>query len=232
MTTNRIREYQISGKTTDGLEFRAKLVQLTRYVAVLEIYSPDLVLRASQTLADFNIKLEDVPVYSGRGVIASVINVGSMLVCEVKLADEGFQQGIVSIEGSSGIAAGEFKEFLDQWQKVYRIATEYKIVVGDMFSFLDDLRYWMNQVELGLGKKGLGALERQGADIVDGVARKVIPIIDDFFARFEDVVESLPVEARALHGATCDGSCIPWCSVPLSRTGLSPSRSVTLATMR
>jgi len=198
---NRIGEYQVSGKNADGSLIQAKLVRVTRYVAVVEIYDPDLVLRASQTLTELKIDVDGTPVYSGRGIVASVINVDSMLLCEIKLADEGFQEGVTKLEYNRGITAGGLEKFLAQWAKGYRIATAYKVVVGDMFSFFSDLRYWMNQVELGLGKMGLGALEREGANIVDASARKILPIIDGLFARFEEVVESLPVEARALHGS-------------------------------
>ncbi len=197
---NHTREYLVSWQNLEGMVIKAKLAQITRYVAVVEIYSPDLVFRVSQTLADLKIGTEALPLYSGRGIIASVIHVGSMLVCEIKLVDEGFQRGILLHEDVNGVVAGGFEQFLDQWQQVYRIATGYKIVVGDMFSFLDDLRYWLTQVELGFGKKGLGDLERQEADIVERVARKVIPIIDEFFAQFEAVVEGLPLESRAFHG--------------------------------
>src|SRR5262245_23375036 len=73
MTKNLISQYHVSGKNTDGSEIHAKLVQVTRYVAVIEIYNPDLVLRASQTLTDLKISVDDIPLYSGRGVVASVI---------------------------------------------------------------------------------------------------------------------------------------------------------------
>jgi len=198
---NRMREYQVSGKNSDDSEIRAKLVHLTRYHAVMEIHDLDLVLRVSQVISDFKISFDAATIYLGRGVVGSIINAGNHFVCDVRLADEGFQLGVSMLEEGGGIAASEFREFLDHWQRNYRIATEYKIVVGDMFSFLDDLRYWMNQIELGLGKKGVAALENQGAGLVKDVARKVIPIIDDFFARFEEVAESLPLEAQPLHGS-------------------------------
>ena len=134
--------------TNQGVEIRALLMRLTRYQAVLEIYNPGLVLRSSEVLQDFKIIIQDRTIYSGRAVVTNLVNTGSVLVCEVKLDEAGFIiASFVPLEADALLRDG-FNQFLGQWQKVYKVLPEFKVVVADMQTFLADMRLWLDQVEL------------------------------------------------------------------------------------
>ena len=133
---------------SQGLELRGSLLRLTRYLAVFEVYNPLVVLRLSEVLGDFKIIINDRAIYSGRAVVGGLINAGTVVVCEVKLDEEGFCIASFSpANGEPHLRAG-FGDFLEQWQSVYRVLPEFKVVVADMQTFLMDLRLWLDQVEL------------------------------------------------------------------------------------
>src|SRR5512135_2493922 len=63
-TDSEISESLVTCQTGQGVEVRASLQHLTRYLAVFEIYNPDLGLRTSEVLGDFRIVLNGRVVYS------------------------------------------------------------------------------------------------------------------------------------------------------------------------
>ena len=40
------------------------------------------------------------------------------------------------------------QKFLSEWQKLYKLSPEFKVVIADMQTFLHDLRLWLDQVEM------------------------------------------------------------------------------------
>src|SRR5258708_14867248 len=95
-----------------------------------------LVLRTSEVLSDFKIMIGDRPVYSGRAVTSSLINVGAVLICEVTLEDSWVDPAaLLSAHRESPIGAG-FDEFFLQWQKVYTVRPGFKVFVAPLTTFL------------------------------------------------------------------------------------------------
>ncbi len=199
MTTSRVREYQVIGRSHEGSNFQAKLTHLTRYHAVLEIYDPGLVLCVSQAIPDFTISMEDVIIYSGRAVVGSLINTKSLLVCEVKLADEGFIIGMPAPAGGAVVTSSEFREFLNQWQRVYRVHPEFKLVITDMQSFLLDLSRWLDHVELEASSSAKGGSDRVDLGRIRGLCEEIVPAFDALHERLEEISGQIEPELRPLH---------------------------------
>src|SRR5207247_1923264 len=122
-----LKDSVVMGHTSQGVEIRASLLRLARYLAVFEIYNSALILRASEVLSDFRIVIGERSVYSGRAVVSSLINAGTVLICEVTLEDAWLEtDSFLTCQKKGG--AG-FNEFLQQWQKVYKVSPEFKVVV-------------------------------------------------------------------------------------------------------
>src|SRR6266496_5946205 len=146
-----LRDSLVAGLTSYGGEFRGTLVRLTRHQAVFEIYSPQCTLCVSEALSEFRIVLRDRPLYSGRAVVGSLVNTGVIVVCQVSLEEQSW----IDVEVAADTAGKEklrhdFKDFLTDWQKLYLVSREYKVVIADLHSFLNDLRLWIDQVELNI----------------------------------------------------------------------------------
>lgn len=197
--TNRIREYVASGKTQDGAEFKATVLRLTRYVAVLEIYDPQIVMRVSQVLPEFAIDLEDLSIYVGRATVASVINSGAALVCELKLAEGGLAMGLPAAAQAGGLTSLNFQVFLQEWQKVYRVLPDFKVVVADMQVFLRDFGRWMDQLELEFNTTSQAPPQAARQDQIRVISQQMAAAFDALHERFEEISDRIEPDARPAH---------------------------------
>lgn len=184
-------------QTSQGAEIRAKLVRLTRYAAVFEIYNPALVLRTSEVLESFKIIAHDRAIYSGRAVVRSLVNAGLTLVCEAKLNESSFSaQSVSSLAG--GMREG-FGEFLGHWQTVYKVMPEFKVVLADMQTFLSDLRLWLDQVELQIRSAPTGDRSEMERDAVREIGESVVQAFNNLHERLEELSTNIPEELRPAH---------------------------------
>jgi extracellular factor (EF) 3-hydroxypalmitic acid methyl ester biosynthesis protein len=195
-----VKDTLVAGQTSQGVDIRASMVRLTRYAAVFEIYSPGLVLRTSEVISDFKIIVRDRSVYSGRAVVRSLVNAGQTIVCEVTLNENGWTDIAFAAEMiGNGRLQAEFNDFIHEWQKLYKILPEYKVVIADMQSFLSELRLWLDQVELGIRSAPAGDRGKIEQDVVHQLRESVVPIICSLFERFENVSSNVDDELRPGH---------------------------------
>jgi extracellular factor (EF) 3-hydroxypalmitic acid methyl ester biosynthesis protein len=190
----------VVGQTSQGTEIHATIVRLTRYSAVFEIYNPALVLRTSEVITDFKIIVRDRSVYSGRAVVRSLVNAGLTVVCEVTLAETGWMDVAFAADMvGNGRLQTEFNGFIQEWQKLYKILPEYKVVIADIQSFLSDLRLWLDQVELGIRSAPAGDRTKVEQEVVHQLRDSVVPMISELFDRFEVVSRSVDDDLRPGH---------------------------------
>lgn len=188
-------------QTGQGVEMRGTLIRLSRYLAVFEIYNPTLVLRASEVLTDLKIVIQDRTIYSGRAVVSNLVAASSTAICEVKLDENKFD--IVSFlpaETNARIADG-FTQFLDYWQKIYRLQPEFKVVIADMQTFLTDLRLWLEQVELAIRATPAGDRAKLEQDIAQQLRPSVVGAINNLFERFETIASRVDQDLVPAHQA-------------------------------
>jgi extracellular factor (EF) 3-hydroxypalmitic acid methyl ester biosynthesis protein len=186
-------------QTSSGVEFRANPLRLTRHAAVFEIYSPTLVLRASEVLEGLNILLGNRILYMGRGVVRGLVTTGAVTVCEVALEDNWRDVEFTEDALRNGKLREQFQTFLRDWQKVYRVEHEYKVIIADMQSFFSDLRLWLDQVEIGIRSSPSGDRLALEQFVAEELAQPVIPCINLLFERFEAVAQNLPEELLPAH---------------------------------
>lgn len=186
----------------DGIEISGSLSRLTRHGAVFEIPDPHALtgLRVSEVLPEFKVIQGDRTLYSGRAVLRSQINSGSVLICESTLDEVSWTDlDFASVEARPGKWGAEYNAFLDEWQKLYRIDREYKLVIADMHSFFSGLRFWLARVELGISSAPEIDRAARGREVADQLAEKIIPSMNELFDKFEDVAIRLEPNRRATH---------------------------------
>ncbi|MGH7967130.1 MAG: hypothetical protein ACREIC_00225, partial [Limisphaerales bacterium] len=105
-------------KNSQGLEFQATPLHFDRFVAALEIYTPNLVLRTSEVLTEFRLTLGGQTVYFGQAVVTNLVNAGAVLVCEVRLGD-GWLELDSGLGATPASLQGKFTQFLQSWQGAY-----------------------------------------------------------------------------------------------------------------
>jgi extracellular factor (EF) 3-hydroxypalmitic acid methyl ester biosynthesis protein len=194
-----LSESLILGINSQGIEVRGTLLKVNRYQAVFEIYSPGLVLSTSEVLSDFKLVINDQTMYSGRAVVSSIVNTGTVQLCEAKLEESGFLVASFAPGETATWTQKGFTHFLDQWQKLYRVHADFKIAVADMQTFLSDLRLWLEQLELEIRAAPSGdriAMEREA---VHKAGEAMVPAFDRMHEQLEAVSDKIEPELRPVH---------------------------------
>jgi extracellular factor (EF) 3-hydroxypalmitic acid methyl ester biosynthesis protein len=195
-----LKDSLVVGQTSQGAEIRATLLRLTRHQAVFEIYSPDATVRISEVLNEFKIALRGRAVYSGRAVVASLVNTGLMVICQASLNEE-FWTDVESITNATGKdrLRHEFRDFIAEWQKLYLVSRDYKVVIADLQSFLNDLRLWLHQVELNIRAEAGANRAGLEQEIALELRDSMVPLVNHLFDRFEEVSDKIDEDLRASH---------------------------------
>jgi extracellular factor (EF) 3-hydroxypalmitic acid methyl ester biosynthesis protein len=218
-------ESWVTFQTRDGLELRGALVRAMRHRVVFEVENPTATLRLSEALPVFQIGLQGQKVYSGRAVVRNLVDAGSKIICEAALDEEQWTDlNLILAVRKEGQVAREFKSFLKDWQKFYKVLPEFKVAVADMQTFLHDLRLWLNQVELRLDPTSKPETARLEKDIGHQIGQSTTPILTEMFEKFEDITQRIDADLSGAHEAFARRMLHPLllCSPFLHRTYCKP----------
>jgi len=142
--------------------------------------------------------VRDRAVYSGRAVIHNLLPAGAVTICEVTLAEESWTAPVFSAEELRNGRLGEqFRDFLAEWQKLYRVEPEYKVIVADMHTFFSDLRLWLDQVQMSV--RNVPAAAELEYETALKLSAPVLPCMDVLFEKFERIASRLPPEHLVAH---------------------------------
>ena len=187
-------------KTREGVEARGAILRLARYAVAFEFCNPAVVLRTSEVLDKFKILLDGRMVYSGRAVVGGLIDTGSRTVCEVKLDDLRSETDFfLQPSGAGPDGEQSYGRFFRQWQKNYRVSSEFKVQVTDIQAFLVATRRWLEQVEFDLGTSRDSRRPEQKFEALETVARRVISAFNAQHERFEELAYAIPEEHYGAH---------------------------------
>ncbi|WP_395741770.1 SAM-dependent methyltransferase [Prosthecobacter sp.] len=187
-------------RNSQGAEVRGTLHRLTRYLGVFEVYNPYSIVQLSEVLNDFRIMMNERVVYSGRAVIANLVNTGIMLICEASLSDEGWIDiDILSPAQNKSRLLADFAEFLKETEKNYRVVPEFKLVVADMHTLLSDLRRWMEQVELGVRSLPSGDRIQAERETIKQLEDPILPAVAPLLVRFESTAGEIVQDQQPVH---------------------------------
>ena len=185
-----------------GVEFLLPLLRLTRQLAVFESYDLSVVLRASEVLSPFQIKLRDELIYAGKAIVRSQVNTGTAVLCELILDDSGWQSPGAGADASlENNLSARFAGFVESWRKFYQVRPEMKLVTADLQSFLTQLRVWSEQIELDLRR--LNPADKLGAEkkIAEQLGKSVFPFLDELFDQLERAASRCGEELEPMHAA-------------------------------
>jgi len=194
------RESRVTFQTRDGLKLHGTPARVTRHQAVFELYNPAAMPRLSEALDQFQIILQGRTVYSGRAVVRNVVDAGAKIVCEATLDEAQWTDlNLVLALRKDGQMAREFKAFLKDWQKFYKVSPEFKIVIADMQTFLQDLRLWLERVELGIQALPAGERKEFEPETVKKVGALFVPAFDALHERLEAISQKIEEDLRPAH---------------------------------
>jgi extracellular factor (EF) 3-hydroxypalmitic acid methyl ester biosynthesis protein len=186
-------------RTSQGIEFRAEVLRLTRHLVVFEVINPSVVLQLSEVLGEFKILLDDRAIYSGRAVIASLVHTGTAVVCEATLDEACLDARALCVVNDPAQVRAGFEEFIRDWGKSYRILPELKVLIADMHNFLSDLRLWLEQVELGIRSAPSGDRQELERQVLTELRKPMVPSLNGLFEKFELVAAKVEPDDKAAH---------------------------------
>ncbi len=189
----------ITCRNSQGTEFRATLLRLTRYTVVFEVYNPYSILQLSEVLTDFKMIMNDRMVYSGRAVVSNLVNTGILLVCECTLEENWLDVDMFTSIHQKDKLQNEFTEFLREWEKIHHITGEFKVVIADMQTFLMDMRRWLEQVELSIRSEPSGDRNQAERDTIQELKDPITPAVGSLFERFEETIAGIPEDLHSIH---------------------------------
>jgi extracellular factor (EF) 3-hydroxypalmitic acid methyl ester biosynthesis protein len=199
-----VKESQVTFQTVEGVKLRGTPVRVTRHAVVFELYNPNATPRLSEALGEFQIVLQGRTIYSGRAVVSKAVDAGTKVVCEVTLDESSWTNLNLALAlGHDGELAGEFKNFLNEWQKFYKVRPEFKVVIADLQTFLGDLRAWLDHVEIAVRSFSPAGQTKWGQEIACQLESKVVPAIQNLTEPLEDTMNCLEPDLVPVHRAFC-----------------------------
>ncbi len=201
ITSSGERDSFILARNSQGIEVRAGVLRLTRYLAVFEVYNPYSILQLSEVLSDFKIVINDRIMYSGRAVVSNVVNTGIMLVCEATLDESWLDIDLFSSVTTPNRLRAEFAQFVQEWHKIERILPTFKAAVADLQTMLMDLRRWLEQVELGIRAEPRSDLSGVEKSVIGELEDPILPTVASWFAKFDEISDQVDDDFRPVHRA-------------------------------
>ena len=187
-------------KSRDGAETHGPILRLTRYAVAFEFCNPGVELRTSEVLDKFKIIIDGRMVYSGRAVVASLVDAGARIVCEVKLDDLGSETDFfLQPSGTSADAEQAYGRFFRHWQQRYRLSQDFKVLVTDVQAYLVATRQWLEQFEFDQGLRTGAFPPEARPDLLATVAPRVIAAFNAQHERFEELAYAIPPEHYGAH---------------------------------
>ena len=195
------KSIQVFCRTSQGTELQASLLRITRFTAALELYFPDVVLHTSDVFEVFKIVREEQIIYSGSAVVRSLLDFGSVVICEAGLEENHWKDPATTTQNPAASVGGEFKIFLRDWEDYYKILPEFKLAVADLQSFLNALRLWADQLEARMRAHPFDAGKSKEA--IHELMATATPAISAMFERFESIAATVPAELAPAHQKFC-----------------------------
>jgi extracellular factor (EF) 3-hydroxypalmitic acid methyl ester biosynthesis protein len=175
-------------------------VRTTLHSAHFEVYDSTLVLKLSDVLDKFEIQFQGRVSYRGRAVVRGLVESGFRLACEVKLNEESWcGLNPSSVLSRTGQPALEFKDFLNEWQKLCRVQPAFKSAAIDLLTFFADAQIWLNQLEMSLGTMPPESRERAERDMLTELKPLFIQATTGITERFEHALNQVERDLLPVH---------------------------------
>src|SRR5690242_16357184 len=132
ISTPRVSDTMVVCENSRGVEIRGTVLRMTRHEVSFEIYAAADLVQMSEVLGNFKIMVRDQVAYSGHAVVSSLVNAGPMIICQAGLQEEWMEIDVLTLTRSSSQVEGAFCQLVRDWERLYKILPEYKVIVADI----------------------------------------------------------------------------------------------------
>jgi extracellular factor (EF) 3-hydroxypalmitic acid methyl ester biosynthesis protein len=197
----------VSFRSSQGTVFRGTLSKLSRRNIVFEIYNPFSPVQTSEVLSDLKVRRGKNLVYQGDAVVTGVVTTSILVVVSATLVNQWSAVDAI-ISETTGLGS-EVGRFVEEWERVNKLDPNYQLKVADLRSFLSDLSFWLDQVDLAIeGEPGANNTILDAAKFEE-VKAPVIPRLTELFLQLEEACRQLEVDEVENHKQLAQRDLLP-----------------------
>ncbi len=140
-------------------------------------------------LESLKIDLFGKIVYSGKGLLVNMMDLGTKLIIEAKLDQIGWVGlGRLDRERLPEELVTQFNGFIKDWQNDYKISADFKLAVTDLQTFFIRLQLWLNELELKTEILDERSKDNFQIEIIKQLEQPLSGAIDTMIERMESIV--------------------------------------------
>jgi extracellular factor (EF) 3-hydroxypalmitic acid methyl ester biosynthesis protein len=197
----------VSFRSSQGTVFRGTLSKLSRRNIVFEIYNPFSPVQTSEVLSDLKVRRGKNLVYQGDAVVTGVVTTSILVVVSATLVNQWSAVDAI-ISEPTGLGS-EVGRFVEEWERVNKLDPNYQLKVADLRSFLSDLSFWLDQVDLAVeGEPGANNALLDAARFEE-IKAPVMPRLTELFLELEKACRELEVDEVENHKQLAQRDLLP-----------------------
>ncbi|MGH9695740.1 MAG: class I SAM-dependent methyltransferase, partial [Bryobacteraceae bacterium] len=196
----------VSFTSSQGTTVRGTLSKLSRRNIVFEIYNPFSPIQTSEVLSDLRVRRGKDIVYQGDAVVTGVVTTSILVVVSATLVSKW--SALDSIAADPAGLKSEVARFVEEWERLNKLDSNYQLKVADLRSFLSGLSFWLDQVDLAAeGEPGSSPL--LDAERFEEIKAPVMPRLTRLFMELEGACRQLEVDEVENHKQLAQRDLLP-----------------------
>ncbi len=197
----------VSFRSSQGTIFRGTLSKLSRRNIVFEIYNPFSPVQTSEVLSDLKVRRGKNLVYQGDAIVTGVVTTSILVVVSATLVNQW--SAVDSIISDPAGLGSEVGRFVEEWERVNKLDPNYQLKVADLRSFLSDLSFWLDQVDLAVESEPGADNALLDAARFEEIKAPVLPHLTELFSELEKACRQLEVDEVENHKQLAQRDLLP-----------------------
>ncbi len=197
----------VSFRSSQGTVVRGTLSKLSRRNVVFEIYNPFSSIQTSEVLSDLRVRRGKDVVYQGDAVVTGVVTTSILVVVSATLVSKWSALDTIVSEPTD--LKSDVARFVDEWERLNKLDPNYQLKVADLRSFLSDLSFWLDQVDLAAEGEPGSAPTQLDAERFEEIKAPVMPRLTGLFMELEEACRQLEVDEVENHKQLAQRDLLP-----------------------
>lgn len=197
----------VSFKSSQGTIVRGTLSKLSRRNIVFEIYNPFSPIQTSEVLRDLCVRRGKNLVYQGDAVVTGVVTTSILVVVSATLVDNW--TALDTFDSEPTLLRSEVARFVDEWERLNKLDPNYQLKVADLRSFLSDLSFWLDQVDLAAEGEQATSPTPLDAAKFEEIKGPVMPRLTALFMELEEACRQLEADEVENHKQLAQRDLLP-----------------------
>ncbi|MFT3730556.1 MAG: class I SAM-dependent methyltransferase [Hyphomicrobium sp.] len=197
----------VSFRSSQGTIIRGTLSKLSRHNIVFEIYNPFSPVQTSEVLSDLKVRRGKNLVYQGDAVVTGVVTTSILVVVSATLVNQW--SAIDTIISDPHDLGAEVGRFVEEWERTNKLDPNYQLKISDLRSFLSDLSFWLDQVDLAVENESGSSNAALDNARFEEIKARIVPRLNDLYMELEEACRQLEVDEVENHKQAAQRDLLP-----------------------